>query len=419
MMRDHLNQAVYGAQRSAIREFSALAKATPGCVSLTLGEPDSDTPEPVRAAAKRALDNHETHYIPNGGAPALREKLAQFEARQGMDYRPEEIIVTAGATEALFVALFGILNPGDEVIIPIPAFVLYAEIVRLCRGVPVFLDTAPDGFQIHGEKLRRLISRRTKAIILNSPNNPTGCVYTPESLLAVRDAVENAPVFVLCDDVYRQLVYADSPAKRAAANGLPAAPAGGAAAPPSDTPPSDAGGAAGGALDDAYHSFAEFRELRDRLLVVQSFSKPYAMTGWRMGYLMADRRVMERLELLHQFMVVSTPAPFQQAAMAALDFDPAPLRECYRRRRAYVLSRLEGMGLPFARPRGAFYVFPSVAAYGIPSWEFCTRMVREAGLAATPGVCFGGEGYIRLSYACGDELLQTGLDRLERFLVRL
>lgn len=219
---------------------------------------------------------------------------------------------------------------------------------------------------------------KTKVILLNSPNNPTGCVYTEESLGFVREAVEGKPIFVLCDDVYRQLTYTEN-----------------------------------------YHSFAEFKELKEQLLVVQSFSKPYAMTGWRMGYLMAERSIMERLELIHQFMVVSTPAPFQKACVEALDYNPAPMLETYRKRRAYVLSRLGEMGLETAEPEGAFYAFPCIAAYGLPSAEFCTRMIKEAGLAATPGSCFGAEGYIRLSYCYSDDVLQEGMNRLERFLEKL
>ena len=375
-MRDRLNAALYTAKRSAIREFTALAKATPGCVGLTLGEPDFDTPAPVRAAAAEALERGETHYINNSGVLPLREKIAELERTLGgIDYAPEEIIVTAGATEALFAALFGVLNPGDEVIIPTPAFLLYEEIVKLCRGVPVFLDTAPDGFQIDGEKLASLITPKTKAVILNSPNNPTGCVYTQESLDAVYRAVKDKPVFVICDDVYRRLVYAED-----------------------------------------YHSFAEYRELRDRLLVVQSFSKPYAMTGWRMGYLMGDAPVIERIALLHQYMITSTPAPFQRAAIAALDYDPAELVETYRRRRAFVLARLREIGLDVTDPLGAFYAFPSIKKFGLGSAEFCAKMIREAGLAVTPGYCFGGEGHIRLSYCYADGELAEGLDRLERFV---
>lgn len=375
-MREYLNTAVLGARRSAIREYSALAARTPGCFSLTLGEPGFDTPLPILETARAALLAHETHYIENSGAPALRRRIAAFEReRNGMDYDEGEVIVTAGATQALFLALFGILNPGDEVIIPLPAFPLYEEIVRLCRGVPVFLDTSADGFQLRRDRLDPLVTERTKAIILNSPNNPTGCVYTGESLRAVHDAAAGRPLFVICDDVYRQLVYTED-----------------------------------------YHSFAEFRDLRQKLLVVQSFSKPYAMTGWRMGYLLADRGVKERLELVHQFMLVSTPAPFQGACVTALEFDPHELVETCGRRRSYIVERLREMELPAAEPMGAFYVFPSIREFGLPSGEFCTRMIREAGLAATPGACFGGEGHIRLAYCCGGEELREGLDRLERFV---
>lgn len=375
-MSDRLNTTLYTAKRSAIREFSRLAKETPGCVGLTLGEPDFDTPLPIRQAVDAAFANHETHYTDNNGTLALRQKIADFEReKQGMDYTADEVIVTIGATEALFVALFGVLNPGDEVIVPTPAFVLYEEIVNLCRGVYVPMDTTDDGFQIDGDKLRTLITPRTKAIILNNPNNPTGCIYTMESLKAVRDAVAGTGIFVICDDVYRQLVYTEN-----------------------------------------YHSFAEFRELRPQLLVVQSFSKPYAMTGWRMGYLLADAPVKERLELLHQFTVVSAPAPFQRACAAALDYDTRPMREIYRERRAYMLRRLEAMGLEVQEPEGAFYVFPSIEKFGLSSADFCTRMIREVGLAATPGFCFGSDRHIRLTYCYSDGELREGLDRLERFI---
>lgn len=371
-----LNEAVYGAQRSAIREYSRLARSTPGCVALTLGEPDFDTPQPVCAAAVQALANGQTHYIDNNGTFALREAVAVFEReKNGMDYTPDEIVITAGATEALFAALFTILNPGDEVIVPTPAFVLYEQIIGLCRGKFVPLDTAPSQFQIDPQALAACITPKTRAIILNSPNNPTGCVYDAASLRAVYGAVRGRDIFVVCDDVYRQLIYTDT-----------------------------------------YHSFAEFRDLRSQLLIVQSFSKPYAMTGWRMGYLLADASVKERLELVHQFMVVSTPAPFQQAAATALTCDVSPMLETYRHRRAYVLSRLAELQLPVTEPQGAFYVFPSIAGFGLPSGEFCTRMIREAGLAATPGACFGAEGYIRLTYCYSDEQLREGLDRLARFV---
>ena len=378
-MADRLNTALYGAKRSAIREFSRLAARTPGCIRLTLGEPDFDTPAPVCAAVGEALAAGETHYIENNGVPALREKIAAFEReRNGLDYAAGDVIVTAGATEALFAALFGILNPGDEVIVPVPAFVLYERIVGLCRGVFVPLDTAPSGFQIDEASLSALITPRTKAIVLNSPNNPTGVVYDRRSLEAVRRVAAAREIFVICDDVYRQLCYAPD-----------------------------------------YLSFAEYRELRDRIIVAQSFSKPYAMTGWRMGYLLADAPVRERLELAHQFMVTSTPAPFQRACVAALDADPGDMLAEYRRRRDFVLAALGGMGLEAPVPQGAFYVFPSIARFGMDSAAFCTRLLTEAGVAVTPGGAFGADGHVRVSYCCAMDDLREGMARLAGFIGRL
>lgn len=375
-MKDHLNTAVYDLRRSAIREFSRLASQTPGCIALTLGEPDFDTPQVVRAQAENSLENHETHYIENNGIKALREKIANFEKQHNnFECTPDQVIVTSGATEALFVTLFGILNPGDEVIVPTPAFVLYEEIIKLCRAKVVHLDTSKDGFQIRSKSLEALITERTKAIVINSPNNPTGTVLDKASLEAIHNLVMDRSIFVICDDVYRQLVYTED-----------------------------------------YHSFTEFEDTRDRTILVQSFSKPYAMTGWRMGYLIAPPEVKERLELVHQFTVVSTPAPFQKACIAALDFDPIELNETYSKRRAYMLSRLNDMGLETPDPEGAFYMFPSIARFNMDSATFCKRMIAEVGLAATPGFCFGLDSHIRLTYCYSDVTLKEGLDRLERFI---
>ena len=375
-MRDHLNEAAYSLRRSAIREFSKMAAARENCVRLTLGEPDFATPGAVCNAAAESLQAGDTHYIENNGARDLRIKIAEYEReKNGMDYDADEIIVTSGATEALFVSLLGIINPGDEVIIPVPAFVLYEEIVLLARGVPVFLDTSGDSFQIRREAIDSLITDRTKAVILNSPNNPTGCVYDEDSLRAVRDAVSGKNIFVICDDVYRQLCYTDK-----------------------------------------YHSFAENRELREQILVVQSFSKPYAMTGWRMGYLMADSPVKERLELIHQFDVVSTPSMFQKAGIAALQTDPSKMVTEYKKRRDYVTGRLREIGMELETPDGAFYVFPSVAKYGMDSMTFSIRLLNEGGVAVTPGIAFGSDRHIRISYCCSMDALREGTDRLEKFL---
>lgn len=379
MMRNHLNSRVYNTQRSAIREFSNLAKNTPGCVALTLGEPDFDTPAEIEAEVQKAFSNHETHYIMNNGIPELREKIADFENRRtGQSYTADNVIVTDGAEEAVFIALFGILNPGDEVIVPIPAFIIYEEITKLCGTAFVPMDISENNFQIDPAQLNALITERTKAIVLNSPNNPTGCVLSRSSLDAVAQAVKDRDIFVIADDVYQQLVYTDD-----------------------------------------CHSIAEYTDLGDRLLLAQSFSKPYAMTGWRMGYLCADETIRERLELIHQFMVTSTPAPFQRAALRALDYDPSEFVQTYAKRRQYVLDRLKEIGLEVVEPEGAFYVFPSIRKFGIPSAEFCRRMIREAGLAATPGFAFGCDDHIRLTYCYSDEELRIGLDRLEQFVRKL
>ena len=375
-MQDKLNTALYTAKRSAIREFSRRAALMPDCVRLTLGEPDLPTPASVCAAVGKALAAGETHYIENNGSAALRQAIADLEReKNGMDYAADEIIVTVGATEALFTALFGVVNPGDEVIVPTPAFVLYEQIINLCRGVYVPLDTSADAFQIDPERLAALVTPKTKAIVLNSPNNPTGCILDRASLDAVYRVVRDRDIFVICDDVYRGLTYGAE-----------------------------------------YHSFAEYRDLREKLIVVQSFSKPYAMTGWRVGYLMADRPVKERLELVHQFTVVSTAAPFQRACIEALRYDPAPMREIYAQRRAYVLRRLRELGMDVRTPEGAFYVFPSVRKYGMDSTAFCERLLSEAHVAVTPGAAFGADGFIRISYCCATEELEKGLDRLAGFV---
>ena len=377
-MRNHMNEAVYDLRRSAIREFSALASARKDCIRLTLGEPDFATPEPICLAAAASVAAGDTHYIENNGSHELRSRIAEHEReKHGLEYRADEIIITAGATEALFVSLLGILNPGDEVIIPVPAFVLYEEIVRLARGIPVHLDTSADGFQIDRAKLESKMSDRTKAIILNSPNNPTGCVYAEESLSAVYEAAKDRNIFVICDDVYRTLCYTDD-----------------------------------------LHSFAENRDLKEKIIVVQSFSKPYAMTGWRMGYLMADHPVKERLELIHQFDIVSTPAMFQKACQTALETDTSYMVSEYRARRDYITDRLKEAGMKLTTPEGAFYVFPDISGYGMDSMTFAKHLLDEAGVAVTPGIAFGSDSHVRISYCCGMEALREGMDRIQGFLKR-
>lgn len=376
-MLQYMNRGLLSLAPSGIRQFTALARQTPGCTMLTIGEPDFHTPEPIKAAAKQALDENQTHYPPNVGALSVREAVAEFEGKTNQyDYTPDEIIMTAGATQAIFIAMQGVLNPGDEVIIPTPAFSLYESIARLAGAVPVFLDTAPTGFQIDPDALRKAITPKTRLLILNSPNNPTGCIYTRQTLQAIHDVVEGRPMFVLCDDVYQQLCYTQST------------------------------------------GFAQFRDLRKQLLVVQSFSKPYAMTGWRLGYLMGDLPVMQKLALYHAATVVSIAAYAQPACEAALQTDVSAMVETYRQRRDYIYGRITKMGLQAQKPEGAFYIFPSIAAFGKDTETFCREMVQQGKVAGVPGTCFGAEGYVRFSFCYDLAEIKIGMDKLEQFLQR-
>ena len=372
-----LNSNLSALQRSGIRVFTNLAKETPGCVMLTIGEPDFDTPEAIKEAAWAALRDNRTHYAPNLGLESLRNAAAAFETKRGLACAPSQVLVTVGATGALFTALLGILNPGEEVIIPAPAFSLYETITTIAGGKPVPLDISKHNFQLTKEALSSVVSEKTKAIVLNSPNNPTGVVLSGESLAAVKEAVRGKPIFVICDNVYNQL------------------------------------------CDGVCPDLSLDEEMKDQVLMCQSFSKPYAMTGWRVGYLVGPQDVMDRLLLLSAAQVAAVPTFLQDACVTALESDVAPMREVYRRRRAFVCRRLREMGLTFPEPKGAFYVFADISRFGLSSAEFCTRMIREAKVAAVPGSCFGAEGYIRLSYCTGDEELEKGMDRMAEFVAKL
>ena len=363
--------------RSGIRVFTNLAKTTPDCRMLTIGEPDLPTPEPIKLAAMKALEENQTHYAPNQGTLPLRRAIAAFETARGRKTAPEEVLVTVGATQALYTALTGILNPGDQVIIPTPAFSLYDTITTAAGAESVFLDVSKTDFQVTPQGLADCLTEKTRAIVLNSPCNPTGVILNRESLDAVKEVVKDRDMYLICDNVYNQLVY--------------------------------------GPCEDL--SLGE--ELKDKTILCQSFSKPYAMTGWRIGYLVCPETLLERLLLLSAAEIAAVPTFLQDAAQTALQQDVAPTQALYRRRRDYVCARLTQMGLPYPHPQGAFYVVPSIQKYGIPSWDFCLRMIKEAGLAAVPGTCFGCEGYIRLSYCYSDQDLTESLNRLERFIGQL
>ena len=369
-----MNRNILNMKPSGIRRFTALAKATPGCKMLTIGEPDFDTPEPIRAAAAAAMADGLTHYAPNKGTDSLRKAIADHETARGMECTADNILVTVGATGALNTALTGLLNPGDECIIPIPAFPLYESITLAAGAVPVFLDLKKSNFQIDKAALEACISPKTRAIVLNSPNNPTGCVLSEGSLAIVAELAQEHDFYILCDNVYAALSSEPIP-------DLTLRP-----------------------------------ELRDRCILCQSFSKPWAMTGWRLGWLAAPEALIDKFTLLQAAQIASVPTFLQKAAETALQVEVTDMAAVYRKRREYVLARLDQMGLPYPTPRGAFYVFPEITKFGMDSEAFCIRLIEEGGLAAVPGSCFGGEGHIRLSYCYSDKELQESLDRLEKFI---
>ena len=369
-----LNNNLSGLKRSQIRVYTNLAREVDDCVMLTIGEPDFDTPEAIKQAAAAALADNQTHYAPNQGTAALRKAVAEYETNRGNPTRPEQVLITIGACHALFTALLGILNPGEEIIVPTPGFGLYETIATIAGAKAVPLDISRTGFQIDADALNDAITDRTKAIIVNSPCNPTGAVFNQESLKNIREAVLGKPIFVICDNVYNQLSYGECP----------------------DV-----------SLDGA---------LKDQMILSQSFSKPYAMTGWRVGYLTCPDYVMDRLLLLSAAEITAVPTFLQEAAVTALRTDPAPMREIYRARRDYVCGRLRRMGLSFPEPEGAFYVFVDISRFGMSSGELCTRLIREAKVACVPGACFGAEGYLRISYCTSDGELEKGMDRLEAFV---
>ncbi len=374
-----LNTSLVRLKSSGIRRINALAAQHPGCIALALGEPEFDTPQEIRDEVTRTLQRGETHYPPNNGTPFLRRSISEYMSAQGFDYAPDNVIVTDGATEALHATLLAMLEPNDEVIIPTPAFGLYESIVRVNHAFPVFLDTARADFQIDEDALRDRVTPATKAIVICSPNNPTGCIFNAASLDAVARVAAETGIYVICDDVYNRLVYTDG-----------------------------------------YERFAlRHPELREQTVVVDSFSKPWAMTGWRIGWLAADPSLAVQIAKAHQYMVSSAVSFEMPAAAAALSVDPAPMLETYRARRARVLAALEKMGLSVVEPVGAFYVFPSIKGTGLTSEQFCTRAIEEAGVGLVPGSCFGSEGYVRLSYCVSDEDLDEGLRRLDRFVAGL
>ena len=372
-----MNQNLLNMKPSGIRRFTAMAKAVPDCKMLTIGEPDFDTPAPIRAAAAKAMEQGLTHYAPNRGTDSLRSAIAGYETNRGMECSMDNILITIGAAGALNTAMTGLLNPGEEVIIPTPAFPLYESLTLSAGAVPVFLDLKKTDFQIEKAALEAVITPKTRMIVLNSPNNPTGSVLSQRSLETVAELAQKYDFYIICDNVYAAL------------------------------------------SEERLPDLTLVPQLRDRVILCQSFSKPWAMTGWRIGWLAAPAELVERLYVLQAAQITSVPTFIQKAAETALTISPGEMARVYRKRREMVCARLDQMGLTYPKPEGAFYVFPDIAKFGMDSETFCTRLIHEGGLAAVPGSCFGCEGHIRLSYCYADDELKESLDRLEKFIQNL
>lgn len=375
-MKHLLNQRIFEVEESLIRKFNNIAKARGAEAVLTLGEPDFPTPKVIKDACIAALDADKTKYGMTPGNLDFRQKVCEFEARVNkVQYAPEEVTITTGSTEALTAALMTLLNPGDEVITLAPAYPLYKNITTFLGGKIVSVDTSANHFQLSNALLEGAITSKTKAIILTSPNNPTGAILNDGSLEAVYTAAKKHGFFVISDECYNQLVYTE---RRL--------------------------------------GFSKYQDIRDQIIVCQSLSKPYAMPGWRLGYLLASKAFTEQFQKVHQYMVIAVNTFIQDAGITALDYDPSEMTESYRIRRDYVYARLKKMGMDVELPDGAFYMFPSIKKFGLDSWEFCSRLLDSEKVALVPGICFDADDYIRISYCVDQETITLAMDRLERFI---
>lgn len=373
-----LNPTVTSLKRSGIRTITQEARTIEGCVFLTIGEPDGNMPESVKASIADALAANATHYPPNAGEEKLRQHIAAHLSRRHRRISSDQVVITNGSTEAIACALFTILAPGDEVIVPVPCFGLYDTLIRLAGGVIRELHTENDDFQITPDALRACVSDCTKAILFASPNNPTGLIYNAASLEAMKQLALERDLFILADSVYDELVY------------IPSLPH---------------------VMDD--------ETIADRVILLQSFSKPYAMTGVRIGYAAAPASIAAEMIKVHAALTVGTPTFIQRGCEDIFSIDLAPMRALYQRRRDLVCAHLREMALPFPEPEGAFYVFPDIREFGLDSETFVRRLMHEEKLALIPSSCFGAEGFVRLSYCYSDEELETGLARLKRFVEKL
>ena len=384
--RDLIADKVLALQPSGIRRFFDLLETMEDAISLGVGEPDFQTPWHIRDAGVSSLEKGFTKYTPNAGMMALRREIAAYQKRRfGLDYDPDgQIIVTVGGSEGIDLSLRMLLEPGDEVIIPTPSFVCYGPLTIMAGGSPVYVETRQeDDFKLTPELLKGALTEKTKALVLPYPCNPTGGVMERSDLEAVADILKDTRVAVISDEIYAELTYGP---KHCSPASLPA--------------------------------------LYDRTVVVNGFSKAYAMTGWRLGYLCAPRAAIAQMVKIHQFGIMSAPTVSQYAAIEAMkngDGDILRMRTEYDHRRRFLVRGLREAGLECYEPRGAFYVFPCIRSTGMSSDEFCERFLMEEKVAVIPGSAFGpgGEGFVRMCYAASMDDLDEALRRLKKFLARI
>ncbi|URM33697.1 aminotransferase [Cytobacillus firmus] len=381
--KSYLSKTVEELKPSGIRRFFDLAAGMEGVISLGVGEPDFITPWSVREAAILSLEQGYTSYTANAGLMELREEIADYMQKSfGVSYSPQsEIVVTVGASQALDISLRAILDSGDEVIVVEPSFVSYVPLVTLAGGVPVQVQTLKEnGFKILPEQLENAITSRTKVIILCSPNNPTGTMLSGDELNAIAKIAERYDLLVLSDEIYAELAY-----------------------------------------DDEYTSFAAIGEMKKRTILISGFSKGFAMTGWRLGFICAPEEISQAMLKIHQYAMMCAPTMAQFAALEALKTgrsDVEDMKKSYKRRRNYFVQSLNELGLTCHMPGGAFYAFPSIESTGLTSEEFAEKLLLEEKVAVVPGNIFGesGEGHVRCSYATSMELLQEAIKRISHFV---
>jgi len=385
-MRNPLAEKVVEIKPSGIRKFFDIVHEMKDAISLGVGEPDFDTPWHIRDEGIYSLERGRTFYTSNAGLKELRQEICNYLRRKiNVTYEPmKEVLITVGGSEAIDIGLRAMVNPGEEVLIPQPSYVSYEPCAILAGAKPVIINLkAENEFRLTAQELEEAITDKTKILILPYPNNPTGAIMEQKDLEAIAEVIIKHDIFVMSDEIYAELTYKEK-----------------------------------------HVSIASLPGMKERTILINGFSKAYAMTGWRLGYACGPKAVIEQMTKIHQFAIMCAPTTSQYAAVEALkngDADIAEMRTAYNQRRRYLMNAFREMGLDCFEPYGAFYVFPCIKEFGLTSEEFATKFLEEEKVAVVPGTAFGdcGEGYLRISYAYSLENLKTAIGRLERFVKKL